>query len=50
LQPEESNIQSCEPDPVESENIPMIQEWPPPVTYRSPRPQRKKQIPARYRD
>jgi len=37
-------------EPVEDEHGEIVPEWPPPVQYRSPRPQRMRQVPARYRD
>ena len=45
-----SDLSRCDPDSAELEGGPIVPEWPPPVVYRSPRPQRTRQVPARYRD
>ena len=40
----------CDPDSADMGSGPIVPEWPPPVVYRSPRPQRTRQVPAWYRD
>jgi len=47
--PDEVHALSFE-EPGEVEHGEIVPEWPPPVQYRSPRPQRMRQVPARYRD